>query len=342
MSSRLYISALLVFVFEISSAASQLVIFDTDFILPPGDDGLALLLGLQSSEITILGVSTVAGNASTEQATADVLWLLERTKNSHIPVYIGADMPWVHKSSQFAIDNHGEWYSDHAPKPPPGGFAKKQPEMESATSFLVRTVLDNPNQITIIAIGPLTNIATAISQHANFAENVKELFIMGGAIANLPDGAGNITPNAEFNFWVDPEAAQVVLQSGIPITLSPLNVSRKTAMTKSIFDRIISVNNDVTSVIDTTMRPYIEQKSDNVWLMYDQVVIGSLIDPTLAPTKKWYVDIDTHKGINYGTSVGNSERWPGAENARKISVQYDLDWPRFIEMFISRMHATPR
>ena len=165
---------------------------------------------------------------------------------------------------------------------------------------------------------------------------------MGGAIANLPDGAGNITPNAEFNFWGDPEAAQVVLQSGIPITLSPLNVSSKTAMTKSIFDRIISVNNDVTSVIDTTMRPYIDQKSDNVWLMYDHVVIGSLIDPTLAPTKQWYVDIDTHKGITYGTSVGNSERWPGAENARKISVQYDLDWPRFIEMFISRMHATPR
>ena len=98
--------------------------------------------------------------------------------------------------------------------------------------FLVKTVMDNPGQVTILAIGPLTNIAMAMRTDGNFAKNVKQLVIMGGAIASLPDGGGNHTPNAEFNFYVDPEAAQVVLRSVIPIVLSPLNVSRKAKFTK--------------------------------------------------------------------------------------------------------------
>jgi inosine-uridine nucleoside N-ribohydrolase len=92
--------------------------------------------------------------------------------------------------------------------------------------------MQHPGQVTILAIGPLTNIAMAMRMEVNFARNVKQLVIMGGAIASQPDGGGNHTPNAEFNFWVDPEAARIVLRSGIPIQLSPLNVSRKTALTK--------------------------------------------------------------------------------------------------------------
>jgi inosine-uridine nucleoside N-ribohydrolase len=90
----------------------------------------------------------------------------------------------------------------------------------------------DPGEITILAIGPLTNIAKAIRQEPGFAEKVRLLVIMGGAIASLPDGAGNVTPNAEFNFWVAPEAAQVVLRSRIPIVRSPLNVSRKAVFTR--------------------------------------------------------------------------------------------------------------
>ncbi len=90
---------------------------------------------------------------------------------------------------------------------PPGGYPTKKAEEESVVSFIVRTVMANPGEVTIVAIGPLTNIAQAIRAESNFAASVKQLVIMGGAIALLPDGAGNITPNAEFNFWVDPDAA---------------------------------------------------------------------------------------------------------------------------------------
>ena len=119
--------------------------------------------------------------------------------------------------------------------------------------FLVRTVMANRGQIEIIALGPLTNVAMAIQKEPAFASAVKQMVIMGGAIAALPDGAGNITPNAEFNFWVDPEAARIVLRSGIPIELSTLNVSRKTALTRNWYDRLVAVETPLTQLIKSRM-----------------------------------------------------------------------------------------
>ena len=319
------------------AAQTHRIIFDTDFILPPGDDGLALLLALQSPDVDILGITTVAGNESMERATTDALWLLEHTGNEDIPVYRGANMPWVHEKSEFAEKRYGKWFSDAPPEPPPGGFANKTAETETAIKFMVKTVLANPGEIVIVAIGPLTNVATAIRQDAAFARNVRQLVIMGGAIARLPDGAGNMTPNAEFNFWVDPEAARATLRSGIPIMLSPLNVSRKTSLTKEWYEKMIAVKTPVTELLETTMGPRFEREPDRVFLMYDQVAMGSLLDPTLVTTEELYVDVDANHGISYGTSVGGSEIWPGAEGAQKMHVQYDLDWPRFMEMFIEHM-----
>lgn len=338
MPSRLSL-ALAALLLPSALAAQHRIIFDTDFILPPGDDGLALLLALQSPEIEILGVTTVMGNESVERATADVLWLLERTERGDIPVYRGADMPWVHEKSEFAEKSYGKWYSNEPPPSPPGGFAQKTAEAEGAVEFMVRTVMAHPGEITIVAIGPLTNVANAIRQHAAFAKNVRQLVIMGGAVALLPDGAGNITPNAEFNFWVDPEAARATLRSGIPILLSPLNVSRKTSLTKAWYEKMIEVETPITTLLETTMAPRFEHEPDRVFLMYDQVAVGSMIDPTLVTTEELYVDVDVNPGINYGTSVGGREIWPGAEGARKMEVQHDIDWPRFMEMFVERMQT---
>ena len=321
------------------AAESHKIIFDTDFILPPGDDGMALLLAIQSPDIEILGVTTVMGNESVERATSDVLWLLENVGRADIPVYRGADMPWVHEESEFAVTHYGKWYSDDPPPEPPGGFAKKAAEREGAVEFMVRTVTASPGEVTIVAIGPLTNIGSALRRDASFAQNVTELVIMGGAVASLPDGAGNITPNAEFNFWVDPEAARATLRSGVPTMLSPLNVSRKTALTKEWYEKMIVARTPLTKLLETTMGPRFEREPDRVFLMYDQVAVGSLIDPTLVTTAELYVDVDTHAGVSYGTSVGGDEIWPGAEGAQEIRVQHDLDWPRFIEMFVERMNA---
>jgi inosine-uridine nucleoside N-ribohydrolase len=312
------------------------IIFDTDFVMPPWDDGLTLMLALQSPELEILGISTVAGNESLERATADALRMLEIANRTDIPVYIGADMPLVHAKSDFAVESYGRWYSDEVVEPP-GGFARIEAQDEPAVSWIVDTVMDRPGEVTIVAIGPLTNIAQAIRAEPGFAANVKQLVIMGGAIALLPDGAGNITPNAEFNFWVDPEAAHVVLRSGIPIELSPLNVSRKSALDKDWYETMVEVDTPLTRLLKETMGKRFEAEPDRIWYMYDQIALASLIDPSLVETEALYVDVNIDHGISYGVSVGGRKPWPGAEGAAKMNVQYDLDWPRFIEMFIERV-----
>lgn len=313
------------------------IIFDTDFVMPPQDDALALMLALQSPELEILGITTVMGNDSVERATVDALRMLEIANQPDIPVFVGANMPLVHEKSEFAERRYGNWHSDAPPPEPPGGFAAKTPEQESAVSFIVRTVMSQPGEVTIVAIGPLTNIAQAIRADANFAGNVKRLVIMGGAIASLPDGGGNMTPNAEFNFWVDPEAAYATLRSGIPIELSPLNVSRKSALTKDWYDKLVAVDNPLTALLKETIGPRFEREPERSWLMYDQIAVASIIDPSLVTSERLYVDVDINHGINYGVSVGGREAWPGAEGASLMNVQYDLDWPGFMEMFIERV-----
>ncbi|MGI9262497.1 MAG: nucleoside hydrolase, partial [Woeseiaceae bacterium] len=280
------------------------IIFDTDFVMPPWDDSMALMLALQSPEFEILGVTTVAGNESLERATSDVLRMLEIAGQPEIPVYVGADMPLVHEKSDYAVRKYCKWYSNEPPPEPPGGFATKTAEDEAAVSFIVDAVMERPGEVTLVAIGPLTNIAQAIRAHPEFAASVKKLVIMGGAIATLPDGGGNVTPNAEFNFWVDPEAAQVTLRSGIPIDLSPLNVSRKSALSKDWYEKMVEVDTPLTQLLKDTLGRRFAEDPDRIWYMYDQIAVASIIEPSLVTTERMYVDVDINHGINYGVSVG--------------------------------------
>src|SRR5204863_2817369 len=127
----------------VEAQTAQKIIFDTDFVVPPQDDAMALILALKSPELEILGVTTVAGNDSMERATSDALRVLEIAARTDIPVYRGANMPLVHEKTEWATTVHGRWWSDDPPPPPPGGFAKRPPERESAIDFIVRTINAN-------------------------------------------------------------------------------------------------------------------------------------------------------------------------------------------------------
>jgi inosine-uridine nucleoside N-ribohydrolase len=323
------------------AAAQQKIIFDTDFAFPPQDDAMALFFVLNSPELEILGITTVAGNRSVNVATADVLKVLEVTNRAEIPVYQGAAAPLLHKGTEWDTKRHGGWYANEPARQPPGGFAaKKKLESQGAIDYLVQTVMKNPGQVTILAIGPLTNIAMAMRMEARFAGSVKQLVIMGGAIASLPDGGGNHTPNAEFNFYVDPEAAQIVLRSGIPIVLSPLNVSRKARFTKEWYDKIVASDTPITRLIKENLGPGYQQRPDRVALMYDQVAAVTLVAPQLIKTVELFVDVDINPDANYGVSVGGPQPWPGGEGARKMQVQTDLDWDRFIRLYVERVSTS--
>ncbi|MEO5897499.1 MAG: nucleoside hydrolase [Vicinamibacterales bacterium] len=321
----------------------QKIIFDTDFAYPPQDDSLALFFVLNSPELEVLGITTVAGNRSLNVANADALKILEVTNRTDIPLYSGAAAPLMHAGVEWDLKRHGGWYANEPAPAPPGGFAtKKKAESMAAVDFLVNTVMANPGQVTILAIGPLTNLAMAMRMNVNFAKNVKQLVIMGGAIASLPDGGGNHTPNAEFNFYVDPEAAQIVVRSGIPIVLSPLNISRKARFTKEWYDKIVAADTPITRMIKDRMDAGYQQRPDRVGLMYDQIAAVALVDPSLMKTVDLFVDVDANPGPNYGVSVGAAQPWPGGEAARKMAVQTELDFDKFIRLYVERVTKAPK
>lgn len=192
------------------------IIIDTD---PGTDDAIALIDALNSPELDVLALTTVTGNASLQDATRNALGLLACLSRTDIPVHVGADTPLVGKF-ELAENYHG-----------PGGMTTPLPEPESVPSpipaerYIRDLARDSDGDLTIIALGPLTNVALAIQNEPDVMRQVKEIFVMGGAV----EVGGNVTPHAEFNIYDDPRAANVVFDSGIPIALVGLDVCERVA-----------------------------------------------------------------------------------------------------------------
>ena len=192
------------------------IIIDTD---PGTDDAIALITALNSPELDILALTTVTGNASLTDATRNAQGLLAYLGRPDIPVYRGADTPLTGKF-EFAESYHG-----------PGGMTTPLPEPQAdiqpipAERYIREAASDSEDDLAIVALGPLTNVALAIRQEPSLKDRVREIFVMGGAV-EVP---GNITPHAEFNIYDDPRAANVVFESGIPVTLVGLDVCEQVA-----------------------------------------------------------------------------------------------------------------
>src|SRR5512144_2605775 len=207
----------------------QRIIIDTD---PGVDDSLTFLLALASPEIKLEALTTTQGNVTVDKATRNALSVLELGHASHVPVARGSELPLVQplRASDYV---HGESGIGNSKLPEP----KTNPVSRHAVDYLIERVLAEPNEISIFPIAPLTNIAMAIRKEPRFARSVQELVIMGGAILEH----GNITPQAEFNIYVDPHAAHIVFHSGIPITLIPLDVTHKCLLRQKHVDRLMEI-----------------------------------------------------------------------------------------------------
>src|SRR5690349_688090 len=174
------------------------VIIDCD---PGHDDAMALLLALASPELEVVAVTTVAGNQTLDKVTVNAIKVLDVAQAHDIPVAAGADRALVHRAG-VAADVHGETGLDGPDLPPPS----REPEAIHAVELMARELRARP--LTIVAVGPLTNVALLIALYPDLVENIEDIVVMGGAI-----GLGNVTPSAEFNVWCDPEAAKRVFES---------------------------------------------------------------------------------------------------------------------------------
>ena len=312
---------------ETSSNMPKRILIDTD---PGIDDSLAILLALASPELSLEGLSIVHGNCSLEQATHNALSILELAGARHIPVAKGCELPLV-QPSLLAPETHGNTGLGYAKLPEP----QTRPIRQHGTDFLIERIMSNPGEITLVALGPLTNVALAIRQEPRIVNALKELIIMGGAIRH----EGNTTALAEFNTYVDPHAAHIVYHAGIPTTLVSLDVSYQCVLTQPDVDRLLQIDSPLTRFIADTTRFYMEFHDE-----YQGVEGGVINDPlalalTFAPGLCNYqylpVDVDIFSSVSLGKTFADFYNY----NKKPANMQLALDVRArdFIELFLERM-----
>ncbi|HLX75372.1 MAG TPA: nucleoside hydrolase [Terriglobales bacterium] len=289
---------------------SSRVIIDTD---PGVDDALALLLAMRSPELKIEGITPVAGNVPLKLTLPNALRMVEVAGRAEIPVAAGAREPLVRRLVTAAYA-HGENGLGGAEFPEP----KIKPIPESAADFIRRTVRKYPGEVTLITIGPLTNVGVALRGDPELAAMVRNLVMMGGSLSG-----GNITPAAEFNVYVDPEAARIVFQSGLPITMVGLDVTRKTTLTEEHVRRLEAAQNPVSQAAAKIGRNVLEHNRKEGFLvgpnMHDPLAVASFINPQLLKYEDYYVDVETEGELTAGATLGYSpvagdlRRRPGME-----------------------------
>src|SRR5438034_653406 len=294
------------------------VIIDTD---PGVDDALALLLAMRSPELKIEAITPVAGNVPLELTLPNALRMVEIAGRTDIPVAAGAKAPLVRRLVTAAYA-HGENGLGGAVFPEP----KTKPVADPAPEFIRQVVRKYPHEMTLITIGPLTNIATALNGDAELADMIKSLVMMGGSLSG-----GNITPAAEFNVYVDPEAARIVFQSGIPITMVGLDVTRKTSLTDEHVRTLEAGQNPVSQAAAKIARNAINHNREQGFLvgpnMHDSLAVAGFLDPSLLKFQDYYVDVETTGELTAGETLGYSpmsgdlQRRPESEKQAALTMQ---------------------
>jgi len=277
----------------------QTIVIDCD---PGIDDAIALLLALGSPEFNLQGITTVAGNVPVSLTTRNALRVLDLAQCPSVPVYAGCPVPLV-RSPIFASDIHGADGLGGINLPDPQGLA--QPE--SGVWALTHWLRHSPTPITIATLGPLTNLAVTLIQDPSLAKNIGQLVIMGGAI-----GQGNITTSAEFNFYADPQGAQVVFdrvaEFSIPTTVIGLDVTHQVLATPPYQQQIRALNNPASRAVLQMLQTYSQTPEANDRgfdgaPLHDPCVIAYLLQPDLFQTQSAHLTIETQSSLTLGRSA---------------------------------------
>lgn len=303
---------------------STRVILDTD-IGTDVDDCLALALTIKSPEIVLEGVTCVYGDVTIRAKMARKL--LRLNGNVRIPVYAGARKPMLSLRPVFWAGNEGEGLLEP-------GDSGLDPELEPAAQYLVRTIRDNPGLIHLVAIGPLTNVATAFLVDNELPQLLANLTIMGGAIRSTCDQR---TTYGEHNFISDPEAAHIVLTSGAPITLVPLDVTRRVRIDSDGVERIEAAGTRFHSAVADQVRRYPHFNREGWTYLHDPLAVGTVLRPDLVTLSELHVDVELGGRHSVGVTLA---RQPTEEAPANAMVALDVDAPEFERFFIERLAAT--
>jgi inosine-uridine nucleoside N-ribohydrolase len=325
------------------------IILDTDFTTT-GDDGMVGIMAAQlhaQGAIELLGITVVAGNEWLAQEVAEALRAVERLGIADtVGVYAGARYPLVHDYRNVSQERAlwgvgGSWYKHPEPADgelvaPLDGFATTaRVRPQHAVTFIVDTVKKYPRQVTLLTIGPLTNIALAIRMHPEIVPLIKRIVYMAGAF-EVP---GNTTPAAEMNVWYDPEAARIVAREPIDQTFIPLDVTNTVPLDKALFDRITRNPESITTKLlkQSAFGRALERNPAATSYIYDTLALAYLVDHTYATdVAEMWVDVDVTWGPSYGRTLGYVE--PRAANLlQKVKVVRRFDNDRFFRLYVDLM-----
>ena len=302
------------------------VIIDTD---PGHDDAMAIFLAAKSNLLNILALTTVCGNSTIENTTRNARYILDLLERNDIPVYSGAEKPLKRDLVQAVV--HGK-----------SGLEGIDPQNEpnltgNAVEKIIEIVKTNPNEVTLITLGPLTNIALAIQKNPSLMKKVKEIVSMGGAIRV----AGNKNRVAEFNFFVDPEAAKIVFDFPIKKVLVPLDVCNRITLTISDFKKIKNevLRENLLKMVIPFSRNTRKNEGPKGVMMYDVLAVFSLLKPKLIKTVDYDIKIETEGELTRGMSVADL-RMRG-EKIKNVSVVEKIPKEIFRKYFIDILSKLP-
>ncbi|WP_421158835.1 pyrimidine-specific ribonucleoside hydrolase RihA [Aeromonas dhakensis] len=305
------------------------VILDCD---PGHDDAIALILALASPELKVLAVTTSAGNQTPDKTLNNALRILTLLGRDDIPVAAGAPKPLA-RELIIADNVHGESGLD-GPKLPDPAFS---PVAMTALELMAKCLRESPEPVTLVPTGPLTNIALLLAAHPELKQKIARIVLMGGAA-----GAGNWTPAAEFNIYVDPEAADMVFKSGLPITMCGLDVTHQAQVMDEDIERVRAITNPVAQCVAGLLDFFMIYHRDPKWgfsgaPLHDPCTIAWLLAPALFHGVECRVDIETGGTHTSGMTV--VDRYGLTGKPANALVLLGLDRAGFIDLLVTRLRA---
>jgi pyrimidine-specific ribonucleoside hydrolase len=303
------------------------IILDCD---PGHDDAIALVLALASPELEVKAVTSSAGNQTPDKTLRNVLRMLTLLKRSDIPVAGGAVKPLM-RDLIIADNVHGETGLDGPALPEPD-FA---PQNCTAVELMANVLRESPEPVTLVATGPQTNVALLLNSHPELHAKIARIVIMGGAM-----GLGNWTPAAEFNIYVDPEAAEIVFQSGIPVVMAGLDVTHRAQIMADDIERFRAINNPVARTVAELLDFFMEYHKTEKWgfqgaPLHDPCTIAWLLKPEIFTTVRRWVGVETQGKYTQGMTVVDYFMLSG--NEPNTDIMLDIDRQAFVDLLAERL-----